>query len=55
MPHVTNDDKPVDDRFVAKKIYEMAERKDKIRLINNDYSPDELKSIIGQCDLFIGA
>lgn len=55
LPHVTNDDQPVDDRFVAKKIYGAAENKGKIRLINNEYSPEELKGVIGQCDLFIGA
>lgn len=55
IPHVTNDDRPVDDRFVAKKIYAAAENKEKIRLINNEYSPEELKGVIGQCDLFIGA
>lgn len=55
VPHVTNDDRPIDDRFVAKKIYEMSKNKDKIRLINNEYSAEELKGIIGKCDLFIGA
>lgn len=55
VPHVTNDDRPVDDRFVAEKIFEKANKKGKIRLINNEYSPEELKGIIGQCDLFIGA
>lgn len=55
VPHVTNDDRPVDDRFVAKKIYEIAKNKNKIRLINNEYYPEELKGVIGQCDLFIGA
>ena len=33
----------------------MSENKDKIRLIDNEYSPEELKGVIGQCDLFIGA
>ena len=55
VPHVTRNDRPVDDRFVARKIYEIAKNKDKIRLINNEYSPEELKGIIGLCDLFIGA
>jgi len=55
VPHVTNDDRPVDDRFVAKKICEITKNKDKIRLIDSEYSPGELKGVIGQCDLFIGA
>jgi colanic acid/amylovoran biosynthesis protein len=54
VPHVTREES-VDDRFVARKIYEIAKHKDKIRLINTAYSPVELKGIIGQCDLFIGA
>ena len=55
IPHVMNNENPVDDRYVGKKIYEAAKNKDKITLINTEYSPDELKGIIGQCDLFIGA
>ena len=55
VPHVTNDDRLVDDRFVAKKIYEITKNKDKIILIDNEYPPEELKGVIGQCDLFIGA
>lgn len=55
IPHVMNNDRPVDDRYIGKKIYEAVKNNDKITLINTEYSPDELKGIIGQCDLFIGA
>lgn len=44
-----------DDRFVAEKIYHLARNKSNIKIIKGDYSPEELKGIIGQCDLFIGA
>jgi colanic acid/amylovoran biosynthesis protein len=43
-----------DDRFVAKEIYQLARNKNRIKLIKDDYSPEELKGIIGKCDLFIG-
>ncbi len=44
-----------DDRSVAKEIYQLARNKNGIKLIKGDYSPEELKGIIGRCDLFIGA
>jgi len=44
-----------DDRFVAEKIYQLARNKNRIKIMKGDYSPEELKGIIGQCDLFIGA
>jgi len=44
-----------DDRSVAKEIYQLARNKNRIKLIKGDYSPEELKGIIGRCDLFIGA
>lgn len=46
---------PEDGRFVAKKVYEMAVNKSKIKLIKKEYSANELKGIIGQFDAFIGA
>lgn len=53
-PHVMND-KGKDDRYVAKEIYKLIEEKDRIILINNEYSARELKGIISYCNLFIGA
>lgn len=46
---------PQDDRVVAEKIYRLARNKNSIKIIKGDYSPEELKGIIGCCDLFIGA
>jgi polysaccharide pyruvyl transferase WcaK-like protein len=44
-----------DDRYVAEKIYQTARNKNRIKLIKDDYSPEELKGLIGKCELFIGA
>ena len=43
-----------DDRIIAKKIFSLAKNNKHIDLINGDYSPEELKGIIGLCDIFIG-
>lgn len=55
VPHVIGYSKKEDDRIVAKDVYQMAKNKDKIKLITNEYAPEELKGLIGQFDLFIGA
>jgi polysaccharide pyruvyl transferase WcaK-like protein len=55
VPHVIGYSKKEDDRIAAKDIYQMAKNKDKIKLIENEYAPEELKGLIGQFDLFIGA
>jgi len=44
-----------DDRIVADDIYELIENKQKVISIKNEYTAEETKGIIGQCDLFIGA
>lgn len=43
-----------DDRIEAANIYKLIKSKNKIILIEEEYTPQELKGIIGQCDLFIG-
>ena len=53
IPHVytpTNDD-----RIAINTIFREVENKSKVKIIKNEYTPQELKGIIGQCDLFIGA
>ena len=42
-----------DDIAVAKKIYERAKYKDRIKIVEGDYSLEILKGILGQLDLFI--
>lgn len=57
IPHVAIPPKLgcLDDRSVSEKIYQLANNKNRIKLITGDYAPQELKGIIGLCDLFIGA
>jgi polysaccharide pyruvyl transferase WcaK-like protein len=43
-----------DDRIVSKKIYEKVKNKDKTKLVTGEYTADELKGVIGVCDMFIG-
>lgn len=53
IPHVytPNDD----DRIAINRIFHKVKNKSKVKTIKNEYTPQELKGIIGQCDLFIGA
>jgi colanic acid/amylovoran biosynthesis protein len=43
-----------DDRVIASSIFEKIKNKLNVSMIKNEYSPQELKGIIGRCDLFIG-
>lgn len=53
IPHVyTSTD---DDRSSISLIYEKVENKENVSMIKGEYSPQELKGVIGLCDLFIGA
>lgn len=56
VPHVVarSEDYFDDDRLIGKKIYDQVENKNKVNLINGDYSPNDLKGIIMLCDMFIG-
>ena len=54
VPHVIGPG-DIDDRIVADDICKLIKNKDKIISIKEEYTPEELKGIIGQCDLFIGA
>ena len=55
VPHVIGPGDDNDDRTVADDICKLIKNKDKLISIKNEYTPEELKGIIGQCDLFIGA
>ena len=44
-----------DDRIVAKKIVSHVKNKKMTRIILNEYTPEELRGVISQFDLFIGA
>jgi len=54
VPHVFLED-GFDDRFVAKKIRQLVKNKDRTKIIASEYEPEELRGVIGKCDLFIGA
>lgn len=44
-----------DDRKVNRDVYQLVNHKSSCRLIENEYSAEDLKGIIGICDLFIGS
>lgn len=44
-----------DDRHVAEDILNLLNNENNVISIKNEYTPEELKGIIGHCDLFIGA
>jgi colanic acid/amylovoran biosynthesis protein len=46
---------PIDDRYVAHKIHRYARNKNRIKIIEGDYSAEELKGIISEFKLFVGA
>jgi polysaccharide pyruvyl transferase WcaK-like protein len=54
VPHVI-DPQGSDDRVVAEDICRLLKDKSKVYSIKTEYTCDELKGIISQCDLFIGA
>lgn len=43
-----------DDRIMAKDILQMVKNKTRVKVITNEYGPEELKGLLGQFDLFIG-
>jgi colanic acid/amylovoran biosynthesis protein len=53
IPHVYSP--PVDDRIIIRSIYGQIKNKSNVYKIDNEYSPQELKAIIGKCEIFIGA
>ena len=44
-----------DDRVVTKEIGELVQHRDRVIVISRNYNAEEIKGIIGRCDLFIGA
>jgi polysaccharide pyruvyl transferase WcaK-like protein len=51
IPHVLIPNE--DDRIVLERLYKYLKKKHEIKLIYGDYSPEELRGLIGQCDLLI--
>ena len=54
LPHCIGPGEELDDRIVAKDIYQAVRNKHKVKVITNEYTAEELKGLIGQFDLFIG-
>lgn len=54
VPNVTGPGN-ADDRITGREIYDKIKNKDNVKIIVDDFSAEEMKGIIGQCDLFIGA
>ena len=52
IPHVVAPNN--DDRVVSYEIYQVIRNKHKVKLITSECTADELKGIIGICDMFIG-
>ena len=46
--------KLLDDRIACRNIYEKVRNKHRVQLIEEHHRPDEIKALIGKCDLFIG-
>ena len=53
IPHVYTEE--VSDKKVISEIYNVIKNKSKVNIIQNEYNAQELKGIIGICDLFVGA
>ena len=43
-----------DDRAVAQEVFQLINNKEGFKILTKDYSPEEIKGIIGEMDLFIG-
>ncbi len=57
LPHVTGhmlSDEYNNDRELCSRIYEQVRAKPDVGLLRGDYLPDEIKGVIGSCDMFIG-
>lgn len=54
IPHVIGPATKQDDRIVASDIMRYVNNKDRVFNINNEYTAQELKGIIGKCDMLIG-
>jgi colanic acid/amylovoran biosynthesis protein len=54
IPHCIGPGNNFDDRIVASDIHKKIKNKEKFKIIINEYSASELKSVIGLLDFFIG-
>lgn len=54
IPHSLGLEKHLDDRILSEYIFDKCKNKERIKVIKNEYSAEELKALIGKCDFFIG-
>jgi len=54
IPHCIGPGNKLDDRIIDNEIYKKTKHKDKVRVINQEYTPEDLKGLIGKFELFIG-
>ena len=55
VPHCIEPYHRRDDRIIAREIHNAMKNKHKVHIITNEYSPEELKGLIGQFDIFISS
>jgi colanic acid/amylovoran biosynthesis protein len=53
IPHVISARQ--DDREVARKIYQFIKHQERVTLVEGEYTTEELKGMIAECDLFVGS
>jgi len=54
LPHCIGQSEKLDDRLVGQDIFNKCKNKERVKVITDEYSAEELKALIGKCDLFIG-
>lgn len=55
VPHVTGPSEAKDDRRIGREIRKLVARPCAVRGLEGDYRPEELKAVIAQCRVFVGA
>lgn len=55
IPHDQAMGQLFDDRGVTRDIWELVDNQEKVKVISRNYNAEEIKGIIGRCNLFIGA
>lgn len=55
LGHVTGPSRDKDDRLIAESVIKHMKHRSNVFLLCGDYSPQELKGLISQCELFLGS
>jgi polysaccharide pyruvyl transferase WcaK-like protein len=54
IPHCIGHGQKLDDRIPSTEIYRKTQNKDRVRVITQEYSPEDLKGLAGRFDIFVG-